>query len=231
MIPIKDYVRTKSFPVVNGVFIAVNLVVFVRQLLLPQPEALEFVMEYAFVADRFLASPGEYWFTPLTTIFFHGGFVHFIGNMLFLLVFGDNVEDALGHLRYLVFYLAAGVVSLGVQLVVSPELSAPVIGASGAISAVLGVYLVLYPLARVTTLIPIGIFLMPVRLPAFIFLGVWALVQFFSGYFVVVGGAFDAVAYFAHIGGFAFGFLLALFVRDRLIDRLRKRGHVPYRRR
>lgn len=231
MIPIKDYVRTKSFPVFNVLFIGANLAVFVAQLVMPGQEAYELVMDHAFVADRFLASPVDYWFTPVTTLFFHGGFVHFIGNMLFLLVFGDNVEDALGHLRYLVFYLAAGVFSLAVQLVVSPDLSVPVIGASGAISGVLGVYLVLYPLARVTTLIPIGIFLMPVRLPAFIFLGVWALVQFFSGYLLIVADAFHPVAYFAHVGGFAFGFLLALLLRNRLIDRLRRRGHVPYRRR
>ena len=231
MIPIKDYVRSKSFPLFNTAFILINLYVFVRQVILPDPEAYAFVMRYAFVADRFLADPVSWWWTPVTTLFFHGGFVHFIGNMLFLFVFGDNVEDALGHLRYAVFYVLAGAISLAVQLAVAPALSVPVIGASGSISAVLGVYLVLYPMSRVLTIVPIGIFLMTARLPAFLFLGIWALLQFFSGYLTVTAGVFDAVAYFAHIGGFGFGFLLALFRRGRYIERLRARGHLVDRKR
>lgn len=143
--------------------------------------------------------------------------------MLFLLVFGDNVEDALGHLRYLSFYILSGVLSLVAQIVFALDPATPMIGASGAISAVLGAYLVLFPLARVTTLIPIGIFLMPARLPAFVFLVVWAVVQFFSGYLTILTGPLNNVAYFAHIGGFAFGFVFALAGRRRYLEKFRDR--------
>ena len=225
MIPIRDHVRSRTFPAVNLLFIGLNLFVFIRQVVLPDPAALSFTMQYAFVAERLFADPLASWYTPVTTLFFHGGFVHFIGNMLFLLIFGDNVEDALGHIRYLFFYLFAGVLSLAVQLLVVPQLSIPVIGASGSISAVLGAYIVLYPMARVTTLIPIGIFFLSARVPAFVFLGVWALLQFFSGYFTVVGGAIDNVAYFAHIGGFLYGLLVALVGRRGFLEKLRRRGY------
>ena len=224
MIPIRDHVRSKSFPFFNLLLIGINAYVFVRQLSLPGAQALEFTMEYAFVAGRFLSEPLEFWYTPFSTLFFHGGFVHFFGNMLFLLIFGDNVEDALGHVRYLFFYLFAGALALAVQTLLMPLMDVPVIGASGSISAVLGAYLVLFPLARVTTLIPIGIFLMPARLPAFVFLVVWAVLQFFSGYFVIVSGPLDNVAYFAHIGGFVYGFLFALAGRSRYLEKFRRRG-------
>jgi membrane associated rhomboid family serine protease len=224
MIPIKDHIRSKSFPFFNLLFLGINGFVFVRQVALPDPQALAFTLEYAFVADRLFAAPLQFWYTPVTTLFFHGGFVHFIGNMLFLLVFGDNVEDALGHFRYLLFYLFAGILSLLTQMIFVPDFSTPVIGASGAISAVLGAYLVLFPLARVTTLIPIGIFLMPARLPAFVFLAVWAVLQFFSGYFAILTGPVDNIAYFAHIGGFVYGFAVALVGRRRYLEKFRRRS-------
>ncbi|TVQ38432.1 MAG: rhomboid family intramembrane serine protease [Spirochaetaceae bacterium] len=224
MIPIKDHVRSKSFPFFNLLFLGINIYVFARQVILPDAQALQFTIDHAFVAQRFLEDPLAYWFTPLTTLFFHGGFVHFGGNMLFLFIFGDNVEDALGHLRYLFFYLFAGVLSLVVQLIVVPDMATPVIGASGAISGVLGAYLVLFPLARVTTLIPIGIFLMPARLPAFVFLFLWVVVQALSGYLTIMAGPLDNVAYFAHIGGFIYGFAIALSGRRRYLEKFRRRG-------
>lgn len=224
MIPIRDHLRAKSFPFVTVAFVVANGYVFVRQLLLAQPEASSFTMEYAFIAERFLETPVQLWYTPLTSLFFHGGFIHFVGNMLFLVVFGDNVEDALGHVRYFFFYLLAGLVSLAAQTVVSPDLSIPVIGASGSISAVLGAYLILFPLARVTTIIPVGIFLMPARLPAVVFLFVWAAVQFFSGYLSIVAGPMDNVAYLAHVGGFVFGVVVALAGRRRYLAPFKRRG-------
>lgn len=224
MIPLRDHLRSKGFPFFNLVLLGFNVLVFVRQLMLPEAAAVEFTLEYAFIAQRFLSNPLQWWYTPFTTLFFHGGFVHFIGNMLFLFIFGDNVEDALGHVRYLFFYFFAGALSLAVQLIVMPDLSTPVIGASGAISAVLGAYLVLFPLARVTTLIPIGIFLMPARLPAFVFLFAWVALQAFSGYFAVVAGPFDNVAYFAHIGGVLYGVVIALAGRRRYLEKFRRRG-------
>lgn len=224
MIPIRDHLRAKSFPFVTVAFVVANGYVFVRQLLLAQQDASSFTLEYAFIAERFLEAPVEFWYTAFTSLFFHGGFVHFIGNMLFLVVFGDNIEDALGHIRYLFFYLFAGLVSLAAQTVVAPDLSVPVIGASGSISAVLGAYLILFPLARVTTIIPVGIFLMPARLPAVVFLFVWAAIQFFSGYLSIVAGPVDNVAYLAHVGGFLFGVLVALVGRRRYLEKFRRRG-------
>lgn len=224
MIPIRDHVRSKSFPFFNLIFLGINIYVFARQVMLSAPEAMALTMDYAFVAQSFLSDPVGLWYTPFTTLFFHGGFIHFFGNMLFLFIFGDNVEDALGHLRYVFFYLFAGVLSLAVQLIVVPELATPVIGASGAISAILGAYLVLFPLARVTTLIPIGFFLMPARLPAFVFLLVWALLQFFSGYMSILSAPTDNVAYFAHIGGFVYGVVIALAGRARYLEKFRRRG-------
>jgi len=230
MIPIRDHIRAKSFPFVTIAFVVANGYVFVRQLLLEPAGASSFTMEYAFVAERFLEAPLEYWFTAFTSLFFHGGFIHFIGNMLFLAVFGDNIEDALGHVRYFVFYLFAGLVALVAQTIVAPDLSIPVIGASGSISAVLGAYLILFPLARVTTIIPVGIFLMPARLPAVVFLFVWAAIQFFSGYLSVVAGPMDNVAYLAHVGGFLFGVVIALAGRRRYLEKFRRRGIYDARR-
>ena len=123
MIPIKDYLKSKSFPVVNTAFIAVNALVFFYQLSMPGREATEFVMQYGFIAGRFLDNPLTQWTTIFTSMFLHGGILHFGGNMLFLFVFGDNVEDALGHLRYFFYYLIAGAVAVVAQIVTVPDMT------------------------------------------------------------------------------------------------------------
>jgi membrane associated rhomboid family serine protease len=150
------------------------------------------------------------WQTAFTSMFLHGSFLHIFGNMLFLVIFGPNVEDATGRLRYLAFYLLGGLVALGAQVLVSPDSTAPTLGASGAIAAVLGGYLLLYPRARVLTLVFIVFFVTIVELPAVLLLGFWFLEQLYfgaAGLASPLGGG-EGVAYFAHIGGFAFGLLL-----------------------
>lgn len=156
------------------------------------------------------------WETVFTSMFLHGSFLHIFGNMLFLVIFGPNVEDATGRVRYLAFYLLGGVVALAAQVLVSPDSTAPTLGASGAIAAVLGGYLLLYPRARVITLVLVVFFATIVELPAALLLGLWFLLQLWFGLAGLgspVGG--EGVAYFAHIGGFVFGLaLIKVFVND-----------------
>jgi membrane associated rhomboid family serine protease len=148
------------------------------------------------------------WLTVFSSMFMHGGLLHLAGNMLFLWVFGNNVEDAMGHVKFVAFYLAAGIAATALQTAMGPDAAVPTVGASGAIAGVLGGYILLYPRARVLTLILIVFIPIFLRLPAMIVLGLWFLEQLAFGYFDVnSGGETGGVAYFAHIGGFAFGLL------------------------
>jgi membrane associated rhomboid family serine protease len=153
------------------------------------------------------------WYTPLTSMFMHGGWFHVGGNMLYLGIFGNNVEDTLGHLRYLLFYLASGVAAALAQVVVNPTSDVPMVGASGAVSGVLGAYLLLFPHAHVTTLIILGFFFRVVRVPALIVLGFWIVIQVLNG--LGSFGARGGVAFFAHIGGFLAGIALLFVLRPR----------------
>jgi membrane associated rhomboid family serine protease len=155
--------------------------------------------------------------SALLSMFLHGGWTHFLGNMLFLWIFGDNVEDRLGHFRFVVFYLVSGFAATAAQAIVAPGSTVPMIGASGAISGVLGAYLFLYPRARIVSLVFLGIFVQIMQVPAIVFLPIWFLIQFFSG--LAALGAHTAqaggVAFFAHIGGFVAGPLLLLLLGGR----------------
>jgi membrane associated rhomboid family serine protease len=158
------------------------------------------------------------WQTPLTSMFLHGGFLHIFGNMLFLAIFGPNVEEAMGRIRFLAFYLLGGLIALAAQVVVGPDSTVPTLGASGAIAAVLGGYIVLYPRARVLTLVFIIFFVTIVEVPALFLLGFWFLEQLYfgaAGLSDPIGGG-GGVAYFAHLGGFVFGLaLIGLIARRR----------------
>jgi hypothetical protein len=158
-------------------------------------------------------APLSPWLTLLTCIFLHGGWMHFLGNMWFLFIFGDNVEDRIGHSGYLLFYLFSGVAASGAHLLSNPASDVPTIGASGAIASVMGAYFLLYPRALVLSLIPIVFFFHIVVLPAPVFLGVWFLLQFFQGLGSVGSVQTTGVAWWAHIGGFVFGFLVAAVLR------------------
>lgn len=157
------------------------------------------------------------WLTVLTSMFMHGSILHIAGNMLFLWIFGNNIEDSMGRLRFLLFYLAGGVAALAAQTLVGPNAAIPTVGASGAVSAVLGAYLLLYPRARVVTAIFIVFFFTLIELPALLVLGFWFVQQIAFGYFDLAQptGGGGGVAYFAHIGGFVFGLLLIRLLAQR----------------
>jgi membrane associated rhomboid family serine protease len=157
------------------------------------------------------------WLTAFTSMFLHGSFLHIFGNMLFLAIFGPNVEDAMSRVRYLAFYIAGGLVALGAQVAVSPDSTGPTLGASGAIAAVLGGYILLYPRARVITLIFIVFFFTIVELPAIVLLGLWFVEQLWFGLAGLAGpvGGSEGVAYFAHIGGFLFGLISIRAIASR----------------
>lgn len=155
-------------------------------------------------------------FAPFITMFLHGGFMHLIGNMWFLYLFGDNVEDAMGHLRFLLFYLLSGIAATIAHVSVQPLSPIPVVGASGAISGVVGAYFVMFPTARVLTLVPIFFFIADVVvLPAIVFIGLWFLFQFWSGMLSLAVPHLGGVAWWAHIGGFITGLILAPIMRER----------------
>jgi membrane associated rhomboid family serine protease len=215
MIPLRDTVPSRSFPLVNWLLIALNVLMFVIILSL-RADAEGLVAALGLVPKRLLTDPQPWEFiTPFTSMFLHGGWAHLLGNMLALYVFGDNVEDRLGSGRYLVFYLLCGLVAAFAHIVINAESTVPTIGASGAISGVLAAYLVFYPTARVITLVPL--FFLPwfVQIPATIYLGFWFVSQLLNGVLTVVKGqqAMGGVAWWAHVGGFlaglAFGPLLA----------------------
>ncbi len=153
--------------------------------------------------ERLLASLQH----AVTSLFLHSGWLHVVGNLIFLRVFGDNVEDRFGHVGFLMFYLLGGLAGVGAHYYGDPTDTLPLIGASGAIAAVLGAYIVMFPTARVVTLFPVFIFLTFIEVPAVVFLGVWVAQQFLSGYFQLQDGLHGGVAWFAHLGGFAFGVL------------------------
>lgn len=220
MIPIRDDVRASTFSLVNYLLIAANILVFVYELSLGN-RLDGFIFQWAMVPAEvttapFQGGPGNppTFATLFTSMFLHGGWEHLLGNMLFLWVFGDNVEDAMGRLRYLVFYLVSGLAAAAAQILVTPDSSLPSLGASGAISGVLGAYLVLYPRARVLTWVPVLIFLV-FRLPAVVFLGLWFFFQFVRGLAAVGDASMGGVAWWAHIGGFVAGLVLVGVFRRR----------------
>ncbi len=223
MIPLRDLNPTHGTPVVNRLLLLANLALWVYTLtLIRTPGALDaFYGAYAFDWDTFTAalSAGRLTtatFAPLVThMFLHGGWLHVLGNMLYLWIFGDNVEGRLGSFRYLVFYLACGVIAAVGQGLIAPS---PMVGASGAIAGVLGAYLVLFPGARVSTLVFLGIFISVVQLPALIVIGFFIVIQLVDGLAQLrVAGAPSAeqVAYFAHLVGFVAGIVLVLLMRPR----------------
>jgi membrane associated rhomboid family serine protease len=209
MIPIRDRLPTRIFPFVNYALIALNVVSFLWELASIEAGYAQFIHDWGFVPGRFLQDPGSEAITILTSMFLHGGWMHIGGNMLFLWIFGDNVEDALGHFRYVLFYLASGIVAAGAQMFVSPDSMIPMVGASGAIAGVLAAYVSLYPRARVLVLLPIFIFVSFFEFPAWLVILEWFALQLLSGLgALAVPTAGGGVAFFAHIGGFVCGLLL-----------------------
>ena len=217
MIPIKDDNPTRTFPIINYALILINVVVFFYESILPPHAYKAFLMANATVPMRipaFLAGHLGFkmaFYPMFTSMFLHGGLMHLLGNMLFLYVFGDNVEDYFGHLPYLLFYLFCGVASGMVHVLFNWGSSLPAIGASGAISGVMGAYAVLYPRANVLMLF--FIFLIPI--PAVFVLGYWFVLQFVEGVGVLGAANAPGVALWAHIGGFIAGLMIAWIVKKR----------------
>lgn len=217
MIPLKDKNPRKRFPVITLILIAVNIIVFIYQLSLGS-HLEEFYYRFSVIPQRITESIHSGAIKPLpylpliTSLFLHGGWLHLGGNMLYLWVFGDNVEDKLGHGRFLVFYVLCGFVASILHIVIEPASSLPTIGASGAISGILGAYIVMFPKARILTLIPIFIFIQLAELPAYIILGLWFLLQFINGMMSLgyAAAGMGGVAWWAHIGGFIAGLLLVI---------------------
>ena len=219
IIPLKDTIPVYRTPYVTYGMIAINTAVFLYQLSLGD-RLTDFVYAYGLIPFRFLQmfprDPGEL-LTPLSAMFLHGGWGHLLGNMLYLHIFGDNIEDRLGHRRFLLFYLVCGVLSFLAQVAFQPYSMVPNVGASGAIAGLLGAYFLLFPRARVLTLVPL-LFVFPlVEIPAFFFLGIWFLIQFLSGASTIgrTSALAGGVAWWAHIGGFLAGMLLLKLLLPR----------------
>lgn len=215
MFPIRDNVPTRTFPIINLAIIAVNIAAFVHELSLGR-NLDKFLLWYGLVPARYATpgmlghlGPGPYFLPFLTSLFLHGGWLHVISNLWVLQIFGNNVEDRLGHFRYLLFYLLAGLAASAAQLWASWGSPLPTIGASGAIAGVMGAYLILYPWSRVLTLVPFFIFIRAVEIPASLFLLFWLLSQLYAGSLALSGtNHLGGVAWWAHIGGFTGGIVL-----------------------
>ncbi len=220
MIPLKDDVPSRRLPIITFAILAANIAVYVRYLMLPAPVREQMVIRMAVIpyelTDLGPTQPGLLAYnaaTLLTSMFVHGGIWHLAGNMLYLWIFGSNVEDVMGRGRFLVFYLVCGLAAALTQIAVQPHSKVPMIGASGAIAGVLGAYLVMFPAARVMTLIFLFVFVRVVPIPALIVLGVWLLIQLINAQPGTGGG----VAWFAHIGGFAMGLAAIVPFRTRKV--------------
>ena len=218
MLPLRDFIPTRRFPVLTVSIIVVNIIAFGYELLAEAGGTLD----QTFYTMGVVPFEVTHNFGPavalsfLTSLFLHGGFMHIAGNMLYLWIFGNNVEDSMGRGRFLVFYLLTGSVASVAQVLASPSSPVPTIGASGAIAGVLGAYIVLFPNARVQTLIFLGYFARMAHLPALLVLGFWFVLQLFNGLMAFGVAQAGGVAWFAHVGGFVAGLLLVrLFTLGR----------------
>ena len=211
MIPLRDVIPTRTTPYVTISLVTLNVLVFLYQFSLG-PAVNQFVFTFGLVPAYFS------WVNVVTSMFLHGGFLHVAGNMLYLWIFGDNVEDRMGHGRFLAFYLLCGVAAALGQTFTAPNSMIPMVGASGAVAGVMGAYFVLYPRSRIVTLLPLFIFIQIIEVPAIFFLGVWFVMQFLSGIGSIAsatqGEPAGGVAFWAHISGFAAG-LIGVFAFRR----------------
>lgn len=229
MIPLRDTIPSQHFPVVTILLIIVNSLIFMFEVSLG-PNLNAFISYFGMIPKRYFYLTENDWYNFVdrlypffTSMFLHGGWLHVIGNLWFLWIFGDNVEDVLGRKNYLFFYILCGLVAGYAHAYTNPESSIPTVGASGAVAGVMGAYFVYFPRSRILTLIPIFFFFHFIEVPAYFFLGIWFLFQFFSGAIdlVVRSDACCGVAWWAHIGGFVVGSSLALLFYRRVKNKRR----------
>ncbi len=221
MIPLKDNIKSHSIPIITVLLIIINVLIFVFQSSLDRESNILFITMLGFIPQRITMEFSlEYYplMTFVTSMFLHGSLLHLLGNMLYLWIFGDNVEDKLGKLGFLFFYIIVGILGNFAHYMYDPLSSQPAIGASGAVAGVLGAYFIFYPSARILTIVPIGFFITAFHLPAVIFLGIWILLQTANALLALPGTA-TSVAWWAHIGGFLAGFFLGVV---NLISRARE---------
>jgi rhomboid family protein len=212
MIPLRDVIPSRTVPVITVTIIILNALAWFYELALPRDVLPAFLQVYGVVPADFAG------FTLLTSMFLHGSWMHVIGNMWYLWIFGDNIEDRMGHGRFIVFYLLCGIVAALGQVAMDPESTLPTIGASGAIAGVMGAYFVLYPQSRVLTLIPLFFYFEIIELPAILLLGFWFLMQLFSAGAIAVTASSHGqggVAFMAHVAGFAIGAISIFLFRKR----------------
>ena len=219
MIPLRDTTKSGVFPFVNLTLITINILVFLYEVSLGE-NIHKFIFEYGLIPAKVFSSSAVSMegrlFPFISSMFIHAGWLHIIGNALFLFIFGDNVEARMGHLKYLIFYLVCGLAAALFQIITNVSSVIPMVGASGAISGVLGAYITFYPKSNILTLVPIFFFIRILHIPAAIFIFVWFIIQFLSGV-GTLGAAQDTggVAFWAHIGGFVAGLILARFFQKR----------------
>lgn len=220
MIPLKDDNPTSTYPYVTIGLITINILVFVYEISIGS-NLVPFLNRYGAKPLFVLRMTSPYGYpspfeTVFTSMFLHGGLLHIAGNMLYLWIFGNNIEDSTGHFRFIIFYLLSGIIAVYTFSLVNPVSTTPMVGASGAVSGVLGAYLILFPRAKVLTLVPFGFYMQIIKVPAILVLGLWILVQIISG--SVSGSAGGGVAWFAHIGGFVAGMILiGLFKKRKVV--------------
>jgi len=210
VIPLKDVIPSRTVPIVTITIIVLNSLAFLFELSLPNPVLESFIRLYGVVPADFTL------LTTVTSMFLHGGWLHFLGNMLYLWIFGDNVEDQLGHARFVLFYLICGVAAGLAHVFMNPASTVPTVGASGAIAGVMGAYFVLYPHSRILALLPLFVFWEVIEVPAIFFLGIWFVMQFFSGVGSIAMGAragAGGVAFWAHVAGFLAGMATVFVLR------------------
>ena len=210
MIPLRDTNRSRHFPVMTWLLLVANVLVFLFENALGDNTLNRFVYTFSIVPARLVDGQPLFFLSLFTSMFMHSGWFHLLSNMLTLYIFGDNVEDRMGPIPFLLFYLLGGITAGLLQTITSLGSTVPILGASGAIAGVLGAYMFLFPRARVVTIILLFIFPWFVEIPAIIYLGFWFISQLFSG-FASIGAAAGGVAWWAHIGGFLFGLLLGRF--------------------
>lgn len=215
MFPLYDTARTRTFPLVNLGLILLNALAFFQELQMTPAELQDFIHQWGLVPARLLGNPEGTWLTVFSSMFLHGGWFHILNNMWVLFIFGDNVEARMGGFRYPLFYLMSGAAAGLTQAFILPDSSVPMIGASGAVAGVLGAYLLLFPRARIASLVPIFFIFTVIEIPAVIYLLFWFVSQLYSGWLSIQGGAGSGIAWWAHIGGFLFGIFMVFFFARR----------------